>query len=242
MTARRPLAFLGAQEGNGSSGAAEWLTARLPLVFFGAEREAPFAEYLTAVLLLGFVAAEKGGRGFRLVSAAQWLCCGFGVVFVGPAMMPKGKEITMSENSGSAVVEQMTEADLEAEIARLEADVATKTKDREETRKKKEAEIMAKYGPGSKFNRQILVGSLDFDEDHNKWFVIQKCSVCDTNVKTFTSDLFQKDKCEEHAKEARSARRKGKVSEAKKTAADLDEAKAKLAAMKAKLNGSSEEE
>lgn len=142
----------------------------------------------------------------------------------------------------NAVVDKVMTADeLEAEIKRLEAEVASKEADRGEIRKKKMQEIMDKYGPGTKFNRDIVPDSLDFDEDHNKWFVVQKCSVCQKEEKTYTSDLFQKDKCEEHAKEARAARRKGKVSEVKKTAAELNDAKAKLAALKAKMGLDSEE-
>lgn len=140
------------------------------------------------------------------------------------------------------IEQDLTEAELQAEITKLEASVKEKEAKSADFRKKKMQEIMEKYGPGTKYNRQIVPDSLDFDEEHNKWFVLQGCSVCGVLEKTYTSDLFQKSMCKEHAKEARSARRKGKVSEAKKTAADLEAAKAKLAAMKARLNGDSSKE
>lgn len=136
------------------------------------------------------------------------------------------------------IEQELTEAELQAQIDKLEAEVKEKEAKTEESRKKKEAELIEKYGPGTRFNRKIIPGSFAFDEVANKWYVLQECSVCGVPEKTYTSDLFQKSMCKEHAKEARGARRKGKVSEAKKTAIDLAATKAQLAAMKAKLNGS----
>jgi len=100
---------------------------------------------------------------------------------------------------------------------------------------KREEDLIAKYGPGTKYNRTIKKGSLDWDAEAKKFHVTIECEDCGTPVKVYTSDLFQKGKCEEHAKEARAARRKGKAKVNDNIS--LTEAKAQLAALKAKLEG-----
>lgn len=117
-------------------------------------------------------------------------------------------------------VMEPTVAELEAAVKALE---------------KREDEIFEKYGPGTKFNREIERGSLAWDAEAKKYHVTIKCEDCGTPVKVFTSDLFQKGKCPEHAKEARAARRKGKVKTNPNL--DLEVARAKLAELKARAEG-----
>lgn len=111
-------------------------------------------------------------------------------------------------------------------IEQLEAQIAA--------HEKREEDLITKYGPGTKFNRTIQKGSLDWDAEAKKLHVTIECEVCGTPVKVFTSDLFQKGKCEDHAKEARAARRKGKAKVNDNI--NLTDAKAKLAALKAKMS------
>jgi len=111
----------------------------------------------------------------------------------------------------------------------------------EAEQKKAWEEIMAKYGPnGSKAQRDIIVEEgLQYDEVAKKRFVYIRCSVCQEKTKVYTSDLFQKDTCADHAKERANQRRKGKA-QLKGTKLDVDAAKARLAILMAKASGNVE--
>jgi len=117
----------------------------------------------------------------------------------------------------------------EQEIEKLEAEIVAQEAKQVEINAKKELETIAKYGPGTKFNRQIVVGSLDYDAESKKYFVMQTCPISNVVFKTYTSDLFQKGVAPEIAKEQRAKNRKTKAKPA-----SIADAKARLEALKAK--------
>lgn len=119
--------------------------------------------------------------------------------------------------------------DANDEIAKLEAEIAAAETKQNELNAKKGLEMIAKYGPGTKFNRDIVEGSCEYDIEHKKYFVLQKCPISGEIFKTYTSDLFQKGVSPTVAKEQRSKNRKSKAKPQ-----NIEEAKARLEALKAK--------
>lgn len=115
------------------------------------------------------------------------------------------------------------------DIAKLEAEIQAQEAKQAEVNAKKEAEIIAKYGPGTKYNRNIVAGSLAYDPEAKKYFVIQVCPVSGEEFKTFTSDLFQKGLHPDVAKEQRSKNRKNRAKPE-----SIEEARQRLEALKAK--------
>ncbi len=63
----------------------------------------------------------------------------------------------------------------------------------------------------------VVEGSLDFDAERNKQFVLISCTHdgCDQTRRTFTSDLFQVSMCDEHRKEQAKARKDAKAARVK---------------------------
>lgn len=125
------------------------------------------------------------------------------------------------------------------EIEKLQAFIA-KT---EAEQKKDFEEIVAKYGPnGSKAQRDIVMEKgLQYDEVAKKRFVYIRCSVCQVEEKTYTSDLWQKDTCKLHSKERANQRRKGKT-QLKGTKMDADAARARLLELMSKGTDGDESE
>jgi len=94
-----------------------------------------------------------------------------------------------------------------------------KTKKKELTLADREKAIIAKYGPGTKFNRKLVKGSLHFDNSRQKFTIELICSFhgCGERRRVATSDLHQVSMCEEHTKETRNmARAAARVKAAKK--------------------------
>jgi len=70
------------------------------------------------------------------------------------------------------------------------------------SRRASEDDILGKYP-------HVIAGTLAWDDKANKQFVLISCQYdgCDSQRKTFTSDLFQINTCDEHREAARKAKR-----------------------------------
>lgn len=139
-------------------------------------------------------------------------------------------------SGNTAVADQsigsMTDAEIEAEAKRLEKIVAR----HEDDKTKKWEKAVNTYGPGTKFNRNIVMeDGIMYDEGAKKWFVNQRCRISGVVFKTYTSDLFQKDLCPAEAAKAKAEKRKGAKSGKAGVQAAKD-AQTRLDALKASLN------
>lgn len=101
--------------------------------------------------------------------------------------------------------------------------MATATKDTKVSKKDltladREKAIIAKYGPGTKFNRKLVKGSLMFDSNKQKFTIELICSFhgCGERRRVATSDLHQVSMCEEHTKEMRNQARAATRNKSKK--------------------------
>lgn len=112
----------------------------------------------------------------------------------------------------------------EFNLRAIENPVPSKPKEIKTTKtpEQREAEIIKKYGPKSKFKRDIVNGSTKFDPDQRKWTVKIVCShpECTQHRRVATSDLFQTSLCSNHQQ---AKRRKSQTKKRKNKKSELDE-------------------